>query len=219
MKFNPLLLIRRTITLCLLVTLACLSLNGYSQSASFDTIPSATSPSMQKQNHFIPRKMDFGIQVGTQFSTSSYGTGFSTFISPHLTYRLSKRFSMSGGVSIVNTSLNGLSYTSVSRNEYSLNGNYTSAMVFLSGQYLVNERLTISGTAYKQFNLFGNIPGYKSFGNNDAQGIYMNVKYTILENVHLEAGFGYSRGYNPFNSLYNDPFNRSFGDPFFHQFP
>ena len=216
MTFCTMFLIKRRISQCFLVTIVCVSINGFAQTASIDTIRSATSPVINMQNHFIPKKTDYGIQVGTQFSASSYGTGFSTFISPHLTYRLSKRFSLSGGVSIVNTSLNGLSCTPSSPDEYTVNGNFTSALVFLSGHYLLNDRLTISGTAYKQFNLFGNIPGYKGFGSNDAQGVYMNIRYKILENVHLEAGFSYSKGYNPYNSFSNDPFTNSFCDPFYH---
>jgi hypothetical protein len=209
-------LIKQLISMCFLIILSSFSLNGFSQIASSDTLPSsAATVTTNTHNHFIPKKLDFGIQVGSQFSTSSYGTGFSTLISPHLTYGLSKRFSISGGISIINTSLNGISSTPLSLYEYPANGNFTNAIVYLSGQYLVSDRLTISGTAYKTFNLFGDTPGKQNYGMNDAQGFYMNVRYKVLKNVHIEAGFGYSKGYNPYNVFTNDPFSDQFGNPFY----
>jgi hypothetical protein len=189
---------------------------GFSQSASFDTIPVATGNNTNSPHQITPHKLDYHIQMGSQFTTSSYGSGFSTFVAPHLTYGISKRFSISGGISLVNTTLNGYSYNPWSSEKNSFSGNFTTALVYISGQYQLNNRLTISGTAYKQFGLFGNTPGYNYSSMNDAHGIYMNVSYKVADNVHLEAGFGYSKGYNPYQIFGNDPFYSGSTDPFFH---
>lgn len=202
----------------LFLPMIILFFQGFSQVVSLDTIPSASLPGKEKQNSFIPKKTDFGIQLGTQFFTSSYGSGFSTYVAPHVSYGLSKRFSLSGGISIINTTFNGPSYYGLNGNEISFNGNNTSALVYLSGQYLLSKKVTITGIAWKQFSISGNNPAYNIYGNNDAHGVYMQVSYKVLDNFHIEAGFGYSKGYNPYGtygSFYNDPFNRTFGDPFF----
>jgi len=202
-----------------LVLLSVLSFCGISQTTMPDSLPASATQSLKTDNKLQLHKMDYHIQVGSQFSTSSFGSGFSTFITPTVSYGLSKRFSISGGVSIVNTTLSGKYYNPYSTEQpSSFNGNFTTATVFVSGQYLLNDRITITGSAYKQFDVMGNVPGYYGSGNNGAQGAYLNVNYKIANNVHLEAGFGYSRGYNssnPYSMFGNDPFNNSFGDPFY----
>jgi hypothetical protein len=210
-------ILQKKIQWCVVLFIGSLfpSMNCIAQNLSLDTIPSATS-APPKTGLFFPRKTEFGLQTGTSFFTSSFGTGFSTFVSPHLSYKVSKRFSLGGGISIVNTSLNGFSaYTSEGRKS-SLSGYFTDAMVFLSGQYALSNRVTITGTAYKQFNLFGDIPGMKANDFNNAQGVYMNVHYKVLDNFHIDAGFGYSKGYNPFYSPYDTFFDLSPSVPFHH---
>ena len=189
-------------------------MEGVSQTASADTMPSSYSPATRPQKFYIPHKLDYGIQVGTQFTASSYASGFSTFVSPHLSYGLSKRFSLSGGVTIINTTLNGQYYTPFTSETFG-NTNFTTATVFLSGQYLLNDKVTITGSAYKQFNVFGKAPGYSSFGNNDAHGIYLDVHYKITDHISIEGSFGYSQGNSLYDYYRHDPFNRTIGDPFF----
>jgi hypothetical protein len=152
-------------------------------------------------------------------STSGYGSGLSTFLSPTLTYPVSKRFIVSGGISFVNTSLYGYKPCFFSSEEKSYTGNITQAMLWVSGQYLLGDRITITGTAYKTIDIFGEKPGNSSFFKNDPQGGYLNVGYKVSNNMHIEAGFGYSRGSNGYS--FGNPFNTGFGsspyDPYFHR--
>ena len=210
-------LIKKLIKFYFPFAIMCVSLQGLSQTSNFDSIPSAKSIVAKTNNTIIPPKLNYGILIVTQFSTSSYASGISTFISPHLTYSLNKRLSLSGGISIINTSMNGQFYGPLSNGESSFSGNYTTSLVYLSGQYLMNDRVTLTGTAYKQFNMTGNLPGYKGYLKNDLQGFYMNVRYKIMKNVEFEAGFGYSQGSYPFNSYpnYNSPFPQPALNPFF----
>lgn len=194
------------------ILLTCLPVFLFSQNLSDTTVMPGSAQT--QSSYFTPKKTNFGVQLGSQFTSFSGGSAFSTYLSPHMTYAVSKRFSLSGGVSIINTYLNG-KYPSY-YGETILNGSTTSALVYLSGQYILSDRLTIEGTAYKQFSILSDFPGSKAYNNNDLQGMYMNVKYKVRDNFQIEAGFGYSRGYNPFNNYYSDPFNHSFTDPFFH---
>jgi hypothetical protein len=203
------------ISLNLLVILTSVTVTCFSQEAVTDSIRHFQS-AQDHSDSFIPKKMDYGLQIGSGFAAFSGGSAFSTYISPHMSYGISKRFRLSGGITILNAYLNlGSRYSSL-LNETSVKGSNTSALVYLSGEYLLGNRITIEGTVYKQFNLFGNTPGYKSFQANDPQGIYMSVRYKIMEHLQFEAGFGYSKGYNPDNPFYANPFGNQYTDPFYH---
>jgi hypothetical protein len=187
------------------------------------TVTDSLPPAAGVNPGYIPlplHKLHVGVQVGTQFSTTSgYGSGFSTFLSPTLTYPVSKKFIISGGISVVNTSLYGYKPWYSFPEGQSYTGNITQAMLWISGQYLLSDRLTITGTAYKTFDIFGEKPGNSSFYRNNPQGAYFNVGYKINDFMHIEAGFGYSQGYHGYS--YGYPGLHGFGspnyDPFFNR--
>ena len=203
----------------LLVSFPFLFVEGNAQLSRIDSIPSAPGDA----HHYtsLPlHKLHVGIQAGTEFmTTSGYGSGFSTFLSPTLTYPVSKKFMASGGFSIINTSLYGFKPYYSFPEERSYSGNITQAMLWVSGQYLLSDRVTITGTAYKTIDIFGEKLRNSSFYKNNPQGVYLNIGYKISDNMHIEAGFGYSRGskgysfgypYSPWfgSSNYNPYFNR-----------
>ena len=209
-------MIRRKIVV-LLVSFSFLFVEGNAQLSRIDSLPVAASDA-----HFytaLPlHQMHIGIQAGTEFmSTSGDGSGFSTFLSPTLTYPVSKKFIVSGGISIVNTSLYGFKPYYSFPEEKSYTGNITQAMLWVSGQYLLNDRITITGTAYKTIDILGEKPGNPSFYRNNPQGAFLNVGYKINDNMHIEAGFGYSKGSN--GSSFGYPGIHGFGssnyNPFF----
>ncbi len=203
----------------LLVSFCFLFAEGNAQLSRIDSLPVAASDA----HRYIAlplHQLHVGIQAGTEFmTTSGSGSGFSTFLSPTLTYPVSKKFIVSGGISIVNTSLNGFKPYYSFPEEKSYSGNITQAMLWVSGQYLLNDRITITGTAYKTLDIFGEKPGNSSFYRNNPQGAYLNIGYKINDNMHIEAGFGYSKGSNRYSFGY--PGIRDYGssnyNPFFNR--
>lgn len=204
----------------LLVCTSLISIKGNAQVSSPDTIPrSATTHT----NYLLPlHQLHVGVQVGTQFTaTSGYGSGLSTFLSPTLTYPVSRRFSVSGGISIVNTSLFGVKplYSFPEGNSFpAYSGNFTQTTLWVSGQYLLGNRITLTGTIYKTLDVsgtnFSNYPFYKS----NPQGGNLNINYKVSDHFHIEAGIGYSKGsygynYNPYNPV----FGTSNNTPFFNR--
>ena len=156
----------------------------------------------------LKQKPDYRLQFGTMFSTTSgYGSGISTYISPEIGYSLTSRFRINTGISIINTNLIGVTPYFSSTNEQKFNGNFTSALIYINGQYKLNDRLTLNGSAYKQFNLSDDPPGNPYSKMNERQGFNMAIDYKAAENFHIQAGFGYSKGYPPY---YQDPFGTSF---------
>ena len=172
------------------------------------------------QHFFQPKKFGYGLTLGSQFtSVSGFGSGLSTYVTPHFSYNLNKRLSVGVGISIIQT--NYFNTRSYAPNELTAsgNGNFTSALIFVDGQYIVNERLTITGSAFKQFPITHDPLPYNPFNPvsaNGAQGIDFNVGYKVGNHMYIQAGFRYSEGLNPY---YRDPFNRnpfmneSFGTP------
>jgi hypothetical protein len=180
-----------------------------------DTLPA--SGNTHVSNVLPLHKLHIGVQAGTEFmSTSGYGSALSTWVSPTLTYPLSKRFLVSGGIAIVNTSYYGLKPWYSTSETDSFTGNITSARLWVSGQYLLGDRITITGTAYKTIDVLGANP-INNFYKNNPQGAFMKVGYKINDYMQIEAGFGYSRGYNGYS--YGSPYSHGFGasdyNPFF----
>ena len=146
-------------------------------------------------------------------TTMGYGSGISTYVSPEVGYSLTSRFRINAGISIINTNFFGIAPYYSLTSEKKFNGNFTSALVYVNGQYRLNDRLTLNGSAYKQFNLFDDPPGTPYGKSNDSQGFSMGIDYKAAENFHIQAGFGYSKGNHPY---YQDPFGTPvFGRSYF----
>jgi len=83
--------------------------------------------------------------------------------------------------------------------------NFTRSFVYVEGIYQVNSRLTISGAAYKEFNLFNPPSPIDNRYNFDSKGFIMGVDYRIGDNIFIHGsievsdGPGYYRA-NPFLS-------------------
>ena len=185
--------------LCLVFT------EGNAQVTSIDSLPgSATIPIYHHKP--VLHMLDVSIRTGTEFmTTSGYGSGLSTFLSPTLSYPVSRKFSISGGLSVIHTTLYGIKTWSPlpEENSSTVSGNLMQATLWFSGQYILNDHLTLTGTLFKTFDLMENIPGYSRLYGASPQGGYLNLGYRINDHMHIEAGFGYSRGYNGYNWGYN----------------
>ena len=188
-------------------------LQGNAQVAYTDTLPPAAS-SINKYTPLPLHQLHVGIQVGTEFmTTSGYGSGLSTFLSPTLTYSVSKKFQLSGGLSIVNTSLYGVKPYYFNPEGTSYSGNLTQATIWVSGKYFLGDRITLTGTAYKTIDVYGNKPGTPFLYNYNPQGAYLNIGYKINDCMHIECEFGYSKGANGYSygNPYGNPYNSGFG--------
>jgi hypothetical protein len=156
---------------------------------------------------YQPRKYDYGASLGSEFTSfSGYGSALSTYISPHVYYNVSKRFRIGGGISVVNT--NYFNARSWYQNEQQTagSGSFTNASIYVSGQYLVSDRLTFSGSAFKLFPVTKDPLTYNPFNpvsGNGAQGINFRVDYKVGKNMHIQAGFRYTKGMHPYAA---DPF-------------
>jgi hypothetical protein len=189
-----------------------------------DTLPSSlilpnsasgsSSSGEIKNNGFVPGKISSGVQLGTFFNSfSGNGSSFSTYVTPHISYSFNYRLRINAGITIINSSLYGIKPWYSMNQESSLNGNFTNALIFVSGDYLVNDRLKVSGSLFKEFNLLNSVTGYNPYRTENAQGAFMRIDYKVFENFHIEAGFGYSKGVDPWSNYMGYPYSNS---PFIH---
>jgi len=158
---------------------------------------------MNGQTDTIRKKLDYHVTLGTSFSFSpGYGSAFNTYVSPSLVYRATKRFSLNAGVTLMNTTLYNYSPYSVLETGYPGTGNFTSALVYISGQYQLTPNLLLNGTVFKEFPLTTASP-QNPYANTKFQGGSLDLTYKAGEHVIIQAGFSIINTNRP---LYCDPF-------------
>jgi len=171
---------------------------------------SITQPSNSNNSFLSNSKPQLSVSLSSSFT--SFGPGFNTFgtsIMPQVTFPVSEKFRLTGGVGY-STFFMGNGSESLFHSNQSNYGH-----VFVSGDYMLNEKVTIRGTAYKTFLLspttYGTettYPGYDF----SSQGVIMDVEYKVTDNFRINVGFEYrqqnypmySPGMNPINPIMNN---------------
>jgi hypothetical protein len=149
------------------------------------------------------KKLEFGTDVGMAYTFSSAGYGGPMYmLSPHVTYPLSKQFSLSAGVSMVYSNFYN-PYMAESGQDAMLP--MTQMFIFASGDYYVNERLLVTGSVYKDILDVpnNNIGQIKS--NYDSQGAAIGFQYKITPSISFGAQIrvdqpGFYNTYNPYGN-------------------
>ena len=153
------------------------------------------------------KKPAFSVQMGTVFGFSKvYGNSFGTFISPRLSYPMSKRFTLSSGMTFYRNTGN---YINSPFDGTTSPAAFSGSLLFVEGAYKLNENLTLTGAAFHDINLQKNNPSFKqnpAFENESYKGVIMGAHYKLGENVFIEGSVEFSNGRNPY---LQSPFMRS----------
>lgn len=146
-----------------------------------DTLANSyASASDEKRN-----KPSVSVALGSTFSTNGRYSGVGTYIAPEVSMPVSKRLSLSFGMSYSSMFFNAPGGQSVS-NSY--------GSVFVSGAYQVNENLVVRGTAYKSFLLNptpetrGLNSQFMDFSN---QGFMLDAEYQVNEKFRIGVSVQY----------------------------
>jgi hypothetical protein len=195
----------------LMVTLSLISFSGFTQSLMNQ---GATRGAGWLSGQLPDKNARFSLEMGTGFSSFSSGASmFGNYISPSLEYDLSPSFTIIAGGSFSFNQFNNMPQPLVMNtninNTRPLQKGLSGHSLFMSGRYMINENLFMTGTVYSdqgQIPLLMSSPeifGYKS------QGMSMGLEYRISNNLHFGAEVGINRSNNPyhFNSPFSDPFN------------
>ena len=89
-------------------------------------------------------------------------------------------------------------------------------LVSVGGEYLVSERLLVSGSFWKD--LSSNQPGhnylYNNFMSPGRQGMDISATYKITPNISVTGGIRHTEGASPFNTMYGHGFGGYQRGPF-----
>jgi len=200
---------KRTISLAIFLslTLAALSQFYYGGGLSSSLNMTRTQYMVDSTGNllFKPGDIGFSMQAGTGFGSNFHGnSSFSTFVSPALAYNVSTRFRLKAGVTVLNN-FGGPSNAGYENYYYPVIPNGTTTSVFIQGDYLLSNKLMISGALYKDFSTFNarvNDPRLKT---PESQGMILNLNYRPTNNFEINASFEYGNGNR---SMFHDPFYR-----------
>ncbi len=184
-----------------------------------DTTLSFSRQTIKKNTSLLNyKRMSFSLDVGFGYAASKYNSGAYTYISPYMSYLVTPRFKLDVG-GILQQGFNGFGNSEFN----SFGGNGTNALLFVRGNYLVSDRLIISGSVYKTFtnNKTINSEFINKKNSLDNYGINIGAEYKISEHMTIGAQVNLSNGNNnPFYNSESYPFggmqsnfrhNHSFG--------
>jgi hypothetical protein len=145
----------------------------------------------------------FTMQVGTGFAGNFKGnSSFSTYVSPALAYNVSSRFRIKAGVSVLNNF--GDPYFAGYDNYNSpVMASGTTTSIFLQGDYLLTNKLMLSGAFYKDISSFNTHVTDPRLKTPESQGMILNLNYRPTRSFEINASFGYGQGNRP---MLNSPF-------------
>jgi hypothetical protein len=182
------------------VSLAGQSANGLTYPAE-ETYSNDTVPGY----FFRPGNVSVDLSMGMSFTSAAGGGVFAgSYVSPFVSYDVSKRFRLKVGAGIFNN-FGGFAYSPYDMySPYALRPvNFSRVMV--GGDYFLNEKVTFSGMVYKDFNPFVGSDQNSDLQLQDGEGFMFNLNYRPAENFEINIGIDYSRGHNPY---YYSPFRQ-----------
>jgi hypothetical protein len=152
---------------------------------------------------FVPKDMGVSLQAGafagTRFQRDPW---FGTYLSPSFAYNLSGRFRLKAGITISYGSGYGL--PNVNDNFYShTNGSATTTSIFVQGDYLLSNKLMVSGAVCKYFSPLNSPVSNTGIKNPEGERFLFNINYRPSKYFEINTTFDYGKGtgYSPY-----DPF-------------
>jgi hypothetical protein len=154
---------------------------------------------------FKPGDIGVSMQLGTGFGSNFHGnSSFTSFVSPSFAYNVSSRLRLKAGVTVFNNSGSPLYHGYDYYSPVMANGTTTS--IFVQGDYLLSNKLMISGALYKDFSTFNPHITDPRLKPPESQGMILNLNYKPTSTVEINASFGYGNGNR---SMLHDPFYRN----------
>jgi hypothetical protein len=174
--------------------------DGYVKENSVAPTPMDTMPAPVVKE----QKLTFGFSAGTGFSYSSaFGSSMSTFLAPHLSYKVSPRFTLNAGLRMqVNSLNNTFAYPLGEGNSITFYRPATQTFLYTEGVYQLTPKVKLSGTVFAEINTF-DAPGLKpSSYNMNTYGGILGMEYKVGPHSTISAEIQISRGASP---LQGDP--------------
>ena len=161
--------------------------------------------------------MNVDVQLGTSFTSSFTGSPMmSSYIAPTLNFNISSRFNLSVGGVLINNHTSGFNqFVPGSMEQGILPGRLNSDFVlFASGNYLINNKLLVYGSAHTSRFLANNYSPLQLnssiFRKNHFDWFTLGAKYKLSNAFTIGAQVEYSEGLNPYYNRFNNYGQSSF---------
>lgn len=165
-------------------------------------------------------KLNYNFRFGAMIMSNG---SFGTYYNPSVTYQLSKKWSVSAGVTYQNVSANNMP-TLTDFGYQPFTGNISQFYGYVAAKYQIDERWAVGGSVFYNAITFNN-PYYAYSNNNnispmDRVGYSGFVQYkspsgfTITGEVRVNDRFNPYNRFGGFNSGIGAGFDNSFGSPF-----
>nr|WP_262914548.1 hypothetical protein [Pontibacter vulgaris] len=176
--------------------------------AAATTVPAAVKPS------FAGPRLNYNLSAGASFNSQFGGA---TYVEPSVRYNVTNRFRAHASFTYLNvlphneTVANPEGGTMLRRTGST--GHY---IVSAGGDYLVNNRLILSGNIWKDFsNTAGQNNLYNNFYSPGRYGADFKATYKITEHFTVTGGLRYTDGALPYyNSIYGPGYGSYQSNPF-----
>ncbi len=160
-------------------------------------------------NPFLP--LTGSVTTGVNFGSLYSGNYFQSYLSPAIGFPVNKKLYLSTGITYSNTQFNNLPAIGSDGNFQRVSGNLNTLTLSVSGLYQVNERLNITGSAYKTINPAFNARLDPQNIQSEAKGMSVGFNYKLSDKAYIGAEIRMQQGntpfYHPYNSGYNNIFN------------
>ncbi|QHT70292.1 hypothetical protein GXP67_28390 [Rhodocytophaga rosea] len=162
----------------------------------------ATEPTTELEPY---RPLQFNMQAGTSVGVIGRNHSFwSNYLAPQASYQLGRRWNLNVGTMFSYTQF-GTTARGREAGQPSPNG-YFQNFVYAQGQYLVNPRLQLTGTAFYETTRFNGLTMNPQATNLQSKGLSMHADYKVSEHFSIGAGVQISNGNSYLgNGLYQSP--------------
>lgn len=144
------------------------------------------------------KRFGFAMEMGMGMYGSKYSSGAYSYISPFLSYKATSRLRLDFGARY----FQGFGNFLTNEND-GFGYNPSGLSVFVRGNYLLTDRLLVSGTVYKTFDLGPNNLSQDFYGNQrnfDNYGFILGLDYKISEKSVIGIQIDFSSGVGPANN-------------------
>lgn len=157
----------------------------------------------------MPRA-SYNLSVGAMYNSHF---GASSYIQPTARYQVSNRFRAHASFMFVNTMAHNYTTSTPEGGTVVRRSNGQQHYIAsVGGDYLVNDRLILSGNIWKDFSNMPSQPGlYNNLYSPGRMGADLSASYKVSKNFTISGGLRYSDGVSPFASpFYNSGFGNNY---------
>ena len=155
-------------------------------------------------------KMHYSFGMGVGFGKVAYGDYFSTYYKPMISYDVSPKLKVNGGLMYINSTVNNVPV--IADYQYQLfSGNISQYNAFVGAEYKLSHRLSVGGSVFYDFTAYDALNGTSLDVGNGLENLGCSgyVKYKVSETLSVQAEVRINDR-NPYMNRQNSPFSTGF---------